>query len=83
LTALGIKYWASEANFVLAHFGAARQALVAAMRQRGILVRDRNSDPGCAGCIRITVGAEAHTAVLLAALRECVAESRRAAEVSA
>jgi histidinol-phosphate aminotransferase len=83
LGALGIQYWPSEANFVLAQFGAAHEALVAAVRRRGILVRDRHRDPGCAGCVRITVGAEAHTAALLAVLRECVAESRRSAEVSA
>jgi histidinol-phosphate aminotransferase len=83
LRALGIKHWPSEANFVLARFGAAREAFVSAMRRRGILVRDRNSDPGCAGCVRITVGSDAHTTMLLAALRESVAETRRAAEVSA
>ena len=26
------------------------------MRQRGILVRDRSADPGCEGCVRITIG---------------------------
>jgi histidinol-phosphate aminotransferase len=83
LGALGISYWPSEANFVLAQFGAAREAFVSAMRRRGILVRDRNSDPGCAGCVRITLGAEEHTATLLVALLDCVAESRRAAEVPA
>ena len=83
LRALGIKYWPSEANFVLARFGSARQAFISAMRRRGILVRDRNSDPGCAGCVRITIGSDAHTRALLAALREAVAETRRAAEVSA
>jgi histidinol-phosphate aminotransferase len=83
LRALGIKYWPSEANFVLALFGAARETFVSAMRGHGILVRDRNRDPGCAGCVRITVGADAHTSALLAALRESVAEIRRAAEVPA
>ena len=83
LRALGIKHWPSEANFVLAQFGATREAFVSAMRLRGILVRDRNRDPGCAGCVRITVGTDAHTKALLAGMRESVAEIRRAAEVPA
>jgi histidinol-phosphate aminotransferase len=83
LRALGIRYWPSEANFVLARLGAAREAFIAGMRRRGILVRDRNSDPGCSGCVRMTLGTEAHTEALIAALRECVGEIRRAAEVSA
>jgi histidinol-phosphate aminotransferase len=83
LGTLGIKYWPSQANFVLARFGAARERFVAAMRQRAILVRDRNSDPGCAGCVRITVGTDAHTDALIAALREYASEAARAAEVRA
>lgn len=51
-----IPYWPSQANFVLAYFGESRVAFVAEMRRRGILVRDRNSDPGCEGCVRITLG---------------------------
>jgi histidinol-phosphate/aromatic aminotransferase/cobyric acid decarboxylase-like protein len=39
------------------------------MRERGILVRDRNSDPGCGGCVRITIGTEAQTDQLVEALR--------------
>jgi histidinol-phosphate aminotransferase len=61
----GIRFWPSRANFVLAYFGDFRQALVAEMRRRGVLVRDRNSDPGCAGCVRITVGPREQTNRLL------------------
>jgi histidinol-phosphate aminotransferase len=69
----GIPYWPSQANFVLAYFGEYRQALVAEMRRRGILVRDRHSDPGCAGCVRITVGNRAQTGRLLRELSETLA----------
>ena len=31
-----------------------------AMRSRGVLVRDRSSDPGCDGCVRITIGTREH-----------------------
>ena len=51
-----IKSWPSEANFVLTHIGTKHRALTAAMKHRGVLVRDRSSDPGCDGCVRITVG---------------------------
>jgi histidinol-phosphate aminotransferase len=61
----GIRYWPSDANFVLAYFGEFRTALVKEMRTRGILVRDRNSDPGCAGCVRITLGTDEQTERLL------------------
>jgi histidinol-phosphate aminotransferase len=60
-----IEYWLSQANFVLARFGEYRKALVQELRRRGILVRDRNSDPGCEGCVRITIGTEAQTERLL------------------
>lgn len=65
-----IPFWPSRANFVLAYFGDYRQTLVEEMRRRGILVRDRNSDPGCAGCVRITVGTRPQTDRLLRELSE-------------
>jgi histidinol-phosphate aminotransferase len=66
----GIRYWPSHANFVLMYFGPQAQAFISAMRERGILVRDRSSDQGCAGCVRITLGSEQQTSQMLAALRE-------------
>ena len=72
-----IQYWPSQANFVLARTGASKAdaaAFVEQMRRRGILVRDRSSDPGCEGCVRITVGPRAHTERLLAALQETFEE---------
>jgi histidinol-phosphate aminotransferase len=68
-----IPYWPSQANFVLAYFGSYHQALVQQMRQRGILVRDRNSDPGCAGCVRITLGNRLQTGRLLRELPAALA----------
>ena len=44
------------------------------MRARGILVRDRSSDYGCEGCVRITAGWQEHTERLLRALRETLKE---------
>lgn len=70
LRSCGIKYWPSRANFVLCHLGESHSQFIAAMRAHGILVRDRSSDPGCAGCVRITVGAREHNDCMLAALDE-------------
>jgi histidinol-phosphate aminotransferase len=70
----GIRYWPSQANFVLATFGSLKTPLIQSMRARGILVRDRSRDHGCEGCVRITLGTTAQTARLLRALREALAE---------
>ena len=67
---LGLGYWPSEANFVLVRVGDRATAIVEALRQRRIFVRDRSSEPGCAGCIRITAGIVAHTEQALAALED-------------
>ncbi|HEV7220340.1 MAG: histidinol-phosphate transaminase [Terriglobales bacterium] len=66
----GIKFWPSRANFVLMHFGSQASAFISAMREKGILVRDRSSDHGCVGCVRITLGSKAQTDQMLTALRE-------------
>jgi histidinol-phosphate aminotransferase len=69
---LGLHYWPSHANFVLLRIGSAHAEFVQALRTRGILVRDRHSDPGCEGCVRLTVGSDEHTQTLIAALRDVV-----------
>ena len=66
--AAGIPYWPSQANFVLARIGS--PDFIRLMRQRGILVRDRSSDYGCEGCVRITLGPRDHTERLIVALQE-------------
>jgi histidinol-phosphate aminotransferase len=68
LACMGVPYWMSQANFVLANIGPLHREFVAEMRERGILVRDRSNDPGCEGCVRMTVGTSAHTDRLLMAL---------------
>ncbi len=73
LASSGIQFWPSQANFVFAGVGSTPQdsaAIVEQMRTRGILVRDRSSDPGCAGCVRITLGSREQTGRLLTALQE-------------
>jgi histidinol-phosphate aminotransferase len=67
--ARGLPYYRSDANFVLVRVGKAG-AVVDALAARGIFIRDRSSQPGCAGCVRITAGVVAHTAHCLDALAE-------------
>jgi histidinol-phosphate aminotransferase len=64
----GIQFWPSRANFVLARVGSSQTdsaRFVEQMRQRGILVRDRSTDYGCEGCVRITCGPRKHADQLL------------------
>jgi histidinol-phosphate aminotransferase len=69
---LGLRYWLSHANFVLVRIGSAHAEFVQALRDRGILVRDRHTDPGCEGCVRLTVGSDGHTETFITALRDVV-----------
>ena len=69
-----VRFWPSAANFVLFEIGARHKEFVTLMRAKGILLRDRSSDPGCDGLVRITVGIEDHVTRALAALRETLTE---------
>jgi histidinol-phosphate aminotransferase len=71
---LGIPFWPSRANFVLACIGPSHADFVRAMKARGILVRDRSTDVGCDGCVRITAGWLEHTECFLEAIRETLRE---------
>ncbi|HUS19226.1 MAG TPA: histidinol-phosphate transaminase [Terriglobales bacterium] len=72
----GITYWKSEANFILLRLGEARIQFVESMKKRGILVRDRNGDPGCGGCVRITIGTREQMDQLLKACSEVLDGSK-------
>jgi histidinol-phosphate aminotransferase len=74
LSVLGMPFWSSQANFVLARIGPLHADFVRSMKARGVLVRDRSSDWGCDGCVRITAGWQAHTDRLLATLHEALKE---------
>jgi histidinol-phosphate aminotransferase len=62
LDRLAVRYWPSRANFVLTYIGPKHAEFCRAMRERGVLVRDRSGDSGCDGCVRITIGTREHTA---------------------
>ncbi|MCR4373726.1 MAG: histidinol-phosphate aminotransferase family protein [Acidobacteria bacterium] len=71
--ARGLHYWRSEANFVLVRVGPDASAVVAALADRGILIRDRSIQPGCDGCVRISAGAIDATTRCLTALEDVLA----------
>jgi histidinol-phosphate aminotransferase len=52
----GVRRWPSRANFILIEIGRRHAEFVRLMRSAGVLVRDRSSDPGCDGRVRVTIG---------------------------
>lgn len=74
LNELQVHYWRTEANFVLVNIGEKHRAFVTAMRGRGVLTRDRSADPGCDGCVRITIGTREQMAHAVEALRATLDE---------
>jgi len=69
LRELGVGFFPSHANFVLMRIGPKHKELVTAMRAHGVLLRDRSTDPGCDGFVRITIGVEEHVTRGLDALK--------------
>ena len=68
LARLGLRYFPSGGNFILAYFGDRAKKIVSALDRKGILLRDRSSDFSGEGYVRITVGTPAQIARLLRAL---------------
>jgi histidinol-phosphate aminotransferase len=75
--ARSLQYWPSEANFVLVRVGPAAPEVVRDVAARGVLIRDRSTQPGCGGCIRITAGVADHTRAALTALEAALATRNR------
>jgi len=68
LDAVGLRWWTSRANFILVEIGARHAEFVQRMRAAGVLVRDRSSDPGCDGRVRITIGTREQMRIAIDAL---------------
>jgi histidinol-phosphate aminotransferase len=66
LERLGIRYYPSQANFVLFQAGDRAIPIRDALRERGVLVRDRSYE--IAGCVRATIGSRAQIERFLAEL---------------
>jgi histidinol-phosphate aminotransferase len=73
LDAAGVRRWPSRANFILTEIGPRHAEFVRLMSAAGVLVRDRSSDPGCDGCVRITIGTREQMRQATVALNETLA----------
>jgi histidinol-phosphate aminotransferase len=65
-----VRRWPSRANFVLVEIGAQHKEFARLMSAAGVLVRDRSSDPGCDGRVRITIGTREQMRQAVVALHE-------------
>jgi len=80
LDAIRVRRWPSRANFILVEIGVKHAEFVRLMRAAGVLVRDRSSDPGCDGRVRITIGTREQMSGAIAALKETMAALRAGSE---
>jgi len=76
----GVRRWPSQANFVLTEIGAEHKEFTRLMSAAGVLVRDRSSDPGCDGRVRITIGTREQMRQAAKALNETLATLRAGKE---
>jgi histidinol-phosphate aminotransferase len=67
-----LRRWPSRANFILVDIGPQHGQFGQFMRAAGVLVRDRSSDPGCDGRVRITIGTREQMQPAIVALNETV-----------
>lgn len=79
LAELGLQHWPTQANFVLVNIGPAHKEFAKAMREQGILVRDRSADPGCDGLVRITIGTPAQMQLAVGAIEKFLANGAQSA----
>ncbi len=76
LDALRIRHWPSSANFILVNIGPQHAEFSCQMRSAGVLVRDRSSDPGCEGRVRVTIGTREQMQSAIAALTQTMTALR-------
>ena len=80
LDTANVRRWPSRANFILIEIGAQHAEFVRLMRAAGVLVRDRSSDPGCDGRVRITIGTREQMRQAATALNETMTALRAGSE---
>jgi histidinol-phosphate aminotransferase len=76
LEELRVRRWPSKANFVLVEIGEKHGEFVRMMSASGVLVRDRSNDPGCDGCVRITIGTREQMREAAVVLRKTMRQLR-------
>ena len=83
IDAAGLHRWPSQANFVLTYIGTEHREFVRRMNSAGVLVRDRSNDPGCDGCVRITIGTREQMQRAAEVLYEVLGKARNSKETEA
>jgi len=73
---LHLKYWKSDANFVLVCIGSRVADVIEFAKSQGVFLRNRSSEPGCEGCLRFATGIVEHTKRGLAVLEEALCAVR-------
>jgi histidinol-phosphate aminotransferase len=73
---LGLAYVKSRSNFVLVRAGEWTDELVKGAFAKGIYLRDRSTEPGCAGSLRIATGIVQHTQRAIAVMEEVLCAAR-------
>ena len=73
LDLMQLRRWPSRTNFILVDIGPRHGEFVHFMRTAGVLVRDRSSDPGCDGRVRITIGTREQMQQAIVALNDAIA----------
>jgi histidinol-phosphate aminotransferase len=69
----GVRVWPSAANFILFRTDASADAVFAALRQQGVLIKNLSGAGGVlTNCLRVTVGTPHENAAFLAALRQAL-----------
>ena len=76
LDSLKIKYFESDANFVLLSLGKNAGYFCKKLKEEGILVRDRSSDAMLDGCVRITIGTKKQTEELAKAINNAASSMK-------
>ena len=74
LIKLGIKYYKSDANFILLKIGQEADTFCQKLKEFRILIRNRSNDALLEGCVRVTIGAKNQTKRLILALRQVIKE---------
>lgn len=74
---LRLRTWPSAGNFVLMDLGENARPVTEALNGRGIVVRDRSNDVGCAGCVRVTAGLVEDTRRFISELEALLCDAAR------
>ncbi len=74
LDRMGLPWRPSRANFLLVRFGAEASRVLQALRDEGVLVRDRSQDPLTRGCLRLGIGTPEQSRHLLRAIRRVLCD---------